>query len=197
MRKARTDADTVRQSLIAAAERMLQETDGRRLVMSEIAARVGLTQSHAHSFFATKDDLVRALAARWFEGVERELEAVAGWAGPPAEKLRRYVLTSLRIKRAKFDENPDLFRAYLALAAEHDDLVRSHAGRLYDILRRIVAEIVPAHEADNAARLAHDATVLFRVPHTIAMFRAWATDERAGAVVDALAAALSSGKKPD
>jgi AcrR family transcriptional regulator len=190
VRKPKFEPGAVRQSLIAAAEQMLEETGGRRLVMSELASRVGLTQSHAHSYFATKDDLVRALAARWFEGVETALQRSVADVNGAEQKLRRYVLTMLRVKREKFDANPELFRAYLALASEHGDVVHEHARALREVLEGVVAGLVAPAEVDSVVQLVEDATVLFRVPHMIAMLRASATDERAEAVVDAVLAAL-------
>lgn len=193
MRQAKADAATVRRSLILAAEHMLEETGGRRLVMSELASRVGLSQSHAHNYFATKDDLVRALAVHWFAEVEAKAKRAVADAKTAEEKLKRYVLAMLKVKRAKFDANPELFRAYLALASEHVDVVHEHGSALREVLETTVAGLVPAADVKASVQLVEDMTVLFRVPHMIAMFRASVTDKRAEAVVDAVLAALKRG----
>jgi AcrR family transcriptional regulator len=172
--------------LIAEAERMLVETQGRRLVLSEIAARIGISQSYAHRFFPTKADLVRTLAQRWFDEVEAESIRILALDRPAPERLELWVLSILRLKRDRFDADPALFLAYLDLAADHMDLVAEHTGKLSAALRAILADMVPAERLDRAHATVEDATVLFRVPMAIARFRRNATDERARNVLRAL-----------
>lgn len=169
--------------MIVVAERQLAASQGRRLVMSEVAAEMGLSQSYAHRFFASKDDLVRALAKRWFAEVEEFCADVARRDMPAEAKLRELVVGTLRLKRAKFDENPVLFRAYLALAEDYPDLVADHAGRLSEMTGSVLQEALSPAQLQPASALVSDATALFRVPHMIAMFRHQATNERAEAVV--------------
>jgi AcrR family transcriptional regulator len=180
------DSDRITSQLIAEAERMLVETQGRRLVLSEIAARVGISQSYAHRFFPTKADLVRALAQRWFDAVEAESTRILALDRPAAERLELWVLSVLRLKRDRFDADPALFLAYLDLAADHMDLVAQHTGKLSAALRAILADMVPAEDLDRAHAMVEDATVLFRMPMNIARFRRNATDERARNVLRAL-----------
>lgn len=165
---------------------MLVETQGRRLVLSEIAARVGISQSYAHRFFPTKADLVRALAQRWFDEVEAESTRIAALDLPPPDRLELWILSILRLKRDRFDADPALFRAYLDLASDHMDLVVEHTQRLGAALRAILADMVPAQDLDRVQATVEDATVLFRVPMNIARFRRNATDERARNVLRAL-----------
>lgn len=169
--------------MIAAAERQLAASQGRRLVMSDVAAEVGISQSYAHRFFASKDDLVRALAIRWFAEVEEFCADIARSDMPPEAKFREIVLGTLRLKRAKFDQNPMLFRAYLALAESYPDLVVAHARLLSEATRSVLQEMLPPPQVSEAAALVGDATATFRIPHMIAMFRQHATEERAEAVV--------------
>ena len=186
MARPRIDAEAVRADLLAAAEGMIRETRGRRLVLSEIAARVGLSQSYAHRFFQTKADVVRALAERWFSEIETAAERIAFGDAPAPERLEGWILTLLRLKRDRHDADPELFRAYLALAAEHPDLVGRHADKLSAGLKSILAEMVPPDALADRLALVEDATLLFRVPANIAQFRDRATDERALQVVRAL-----------
>ena len=187
------DADATREKLLSAAEVMLAETGGQRLILSELARRVGLSQSHAHNFFATKADLVRGLAARWFAEIDSAVAAVQAAELSPQDALRDYVLTILRLKRARLDADPALFRAYLDLAAGHSDIVAAHAGHLRDVLRAILARQVPPPRLEAATDMVLDATVAFRVPHMIALNRAAATDARARRVVAMCQSALDAG----
>ncbi|MFV0474654.1 MAG: TetR/AcrR family transcriptional regulator [Pikeienuella sp.] len=190
MARPKANVQEISDRLIEEAERLLAETRGRRLVLSEIADRVGISQSYVHRFFPTKAALVRALAQRWFDEVERESSAAAGADVPAAKRLEVWMLGLLRLKRDRYDEDPALFDAYLELAGEHPDLVAAHTGRLHEDLARIVAGMVPAGELPAAVALVEDATILFRTPHNISRCRAQATDERAKAVIRMLVGRL-------
>lgn len=192
MARPKADVDKYRNDLLDAAEAMLAETGGRRLVLSELAARLGLSQSYAHRFFGTKDDLVGALAERWFAQVEEIANANAKSGMPAEDRLRGHVLGILAAKRDRFDADPSLFLAYLELAKGHMEKVQEHTNRLTAILTEIVAELVGPPLALSATRLVEDATARFRIPAMIAATRSEATDERAEAVIEMLLAELAS-----
>ncbi|ABV93936.1 putative regulatory protein TetR [Dinoroseobacter shibae DFL 12 = DSM 16493] len=194
MARPKPDTDKIRSRLIAEAEAQLEETDGRRLVLSDLAERVGMSQSHVHTFFPTKADLIRELAARWFDAVETASADAASADAPPDARLEQWVLSILRIKRDRFDANPKLFRAYLELAGAHMDLVQSHAAALRADLARILRDLVGAQDADHAVPLVENATLLFRTPQNIAAYRARATDEAARAICHLLTRSLARSK---
>ncbi len=186
MARPKVDTESLTNRLIDEAERMLVETQGRRLVLSEIAARVGISQSYAHRFFPTKADLVRTLAERWFEHLEAESVRVASLSSPAAERFELWMLTILRTKRDRYDENPALFNAYLDLAADHMDLVREHTRRLSAHLKSILSEMVARSRLEETHAIVEDATILFRTPLNISRYRHLATDDRAKAVIQML-----------
>lgn len=186
MARPKPDTDKIRSRLIAEAEAQLEETDGRRLVLSDLAERVGMSQSYVHTFFQTKSDLIRELATRWFEAVETVSAETAIAEAPADVRLEHWVLSILRIKRGRFDANPKLFRAYLELASAHMDLVHSHAAALRADLVQIVLDLVGEQDIDDAVLLVENATLLFRTPQNIAAYRDRATDEAAQAVCQLL-----------
>ena len=169
---------------------MLVETRGCRIFLSVLADRVGISQSYVHRFFPTKADLVRALAERWFAEVEAASTAALARDLPPDERLEQWVLAILRVKRDRYDADPALFLAYLDLAGDHGDLVATHVRRLSRALESILRDMVRPDRLADSLALVEDATNLFRVPHDIARFRPRATDDRARAVVRAVALAL-------
>ncbi len=198
MARPKSDSEGIKLSLVETAETLLRETAGRRLVLSEIAARTGMSQSYVHRFFPTKDDLIRTLAERWFNDVEMRLAPIAQSTDSAENRLATFILTMLAIKRDRFDDDPILFRAYMALASEQMELVAMHGMRLRKMLSLILKDLVPFDDLQTATDLVEDATTLFRVPMMIALFRHRVTDERAKAVVQALLYSLSNsaGGKP-
>ncbi|RXZ64407.1 hypothetical protein [Pelagerythrobacter rhizovicinus] len=171
---------------------MLTETRGRRLVLSELAARIGISQSYAHRFFATKADLVRELAARWFKQIETESAKIAALDLSAGDRLERWVLTLLSLKRDRYDADPEVFDAYLELAADHMDIVANHAAKLTRDLTAILSDIVPPGDLETTVAIVEDATMLFRVPFNISRFRHRATNTRAKAVVQLLLAGVAA-----
>ncbi len=179
MPRPKPDTKKVRLRLIAEAEAQLEQSDGRRLVLSDLAERVGMSQSYVHTFFPTKADLIRALASKWFESVEQASKAAAQADGSPEMRLENWLLAILREKRDRFDANPKLFRAYLELAGAHMDLVQIHVEALRRDLETIVRDMAPADEIAATVQMIENATLLFRTPHNIAAYRSRATDDAA------------------
>lgn len=165
--------------LIAEAEAQLEKSDGRRLILSDLAEHVGMSQSYIHTFFPTKADLVRALAGNWFESVEKASRTAVLADVSPEMRLERWVLSILRRKRDRFDANPKLFRAYLELAGGHMDLVQVHVEALRQDLETIVRDLTQADEVAATVQLIENATLLFRTPQNIAAYRSRATDDAA------------------
>ena len=192
MARPKADTDKIKTHLITEAEKQLEQSDGRRLVLSDLAERVGMSQSYVHTFFPTKSDLVRALAAKWFDEVEAVSRNAAQSDQCAEMRLQSWLLGILRIKRDKFDANPKLFRAYLELASAHMDLVQSHVAALRKDLGIIVTDLVPPAHVCDAVKLIENATLLFRTPQNIAAYRSRATDDAARSVCKMIIAYISS-----
>jgi len=188
----KADTEKIKARLIIEAEKQLEQSDGRRLVLSDLAERVDMSQSYVHTFFPTKSDLVRALAAKWFDEIEAVSRDAAQKDQSADKRLENWLLDILRIKRDRFDANPKLFRAYLELASAHMDLVQSHVAALRRDLDTIVTDLVPPSQASEAVVLIEDATLLFRTPQNIATYRSRATDDAARKVCSLIIACVSS-----
>lgn len=186
MPRPKVDAKAVSGQLLDEAEALLEESGGRRLILSDVAARAGMSQSYAHRFFPTKADLIHALAERWFKEVQKQSNDAACGDEPAGQRLENWLLAILRTKRDAYDRNPSLFLAYLEMAGDHQDLVMEHVGRLQSDLKAILADLKPNRPLADAVALVEDATLLFRTPHNIARYRVQATDQRAKAIIQML-----------
>lgn len=195
MARPKADPDKTRAVILDEAERMLEETMGRRLFMSDIAARMGISQSYVHRFYRTKADLVKCLAQRWFHDVQAEADRIADLDLPAEDRLDMWVLSLLHLKRERFDANPELFRAYVDLAAQHMPLLGDHAEALEMSLRRILRDMVEDEHLDEAVVCVQDATILFTMPFNIARFPQRATPARAKVVLRVLRAGLDALSK--
>lgn len=180
------DANAMRARMVDKAEQLLRQSRGRRLVLSDIAAELGMSQSNAHRYFPTKHDLVAALAERWFAEVAKAARKAVQGEESPRERVISWVLAIMRVKRARFDEDSELFRAYLALASQHVAIAKRHADELRAIVSPAIVQITGKTAVIAELDLLEDATVQFRNPYMIAMLRERATAARARAATRAV-----------
>jgi AcrR family transcriptional regulator len=186
MARPRVDGEEMRARLLEAAETLLKANGGCKLVLSDIASALGMAQSNAYRYFRTKDELVAALARRWFADVERAAEAAVAMATGPEEKIRGWLLATMREKVRRFDEDPEIFLSYLELAKGYPEVVAGHVEQLRAMIDRAVLEIVGEARLAQAMGLLEDATILFRNPYLIAHHRERVTEGRAREVLDAV-----------
>lgn len=186
MPRPRVDNTAIRNRIVDIAETLLVESSGRRLVLSDIAARMGVSQPYVYRHFKNKQALVGELAMRWFEKIETAGDDICTSGDIWQDKLRAHILTTLKLKRQAYDANPELFAAYLRLAGAYPDSVQQHVQILTGQMRRIIAPAVAEHECDELVNLVLDATVQFRVPSAIMDYPAHATAPRAALVLEAL-----------
>lgn len=176
----------MRERFFAAAEAIIRTNGGRKLVLSDIANALGMSQSNAYRYFRTKDDLITALADRWFADVEHAAEAAVTRATGPEEQITGWLLATMRRKIERFDRDPELFESYLELAKAYPEIVAAHAERILAMVRPAAMELVGAARVAQAMHLLEDATISFRNPYLIAQQRMSLTEDRALAVLDAL-----------
>ncbi len=95
-RARRGDGERLRDEILAAAERMLIETnDQAALSIRAIAAAVGVTAPSIYLHFADRNDLLFAVCERHALRLEAEMAAAADGVTDPVERLRRRGLAYL------------------------------------------------------------------------------------------------------
>ena len=188
MARPKSDLKAARARLLAAAEELLSRHGPNKVTVCDVAAACGMSQSNAYRFFPSKAALLAGVAARWFEEIEQALEAIAVEEGDARGRIMAFVLTQLRMKRARLKADPVMFQAYLDLGARNVDLVWAHVARISGFFEKIVEAWLQDAGLEGDARavttLIEDATLLFRDPNVILRRHHSCTDERARAVVE-------------
>jgi AcrR family transcriptional regulator len=182
----KVDSGDVRARFFEMAEGILKQNGGRKLRLADVAKAVGMSQSNAYRYFQSKDELVSALAERWFAGVEQAATRAVAHAVDPKAKIRGWLLATMNEKTSRFDHDPETFLSYLELAKGYPDIVFLHTQRLRTIVENAVLELVCPEQLDWAIDTLEDATVQFRNPYLIAAQRGRATEARAISVLDAV-----------
>ncbi len=191
MPRPQTDMRAEKARLLAIAETLLKKQGSLKITLSEVAAIAGMSQSNIYRFFPSKVSLFEEIISSWFEDVEAGLRTILNSNESGEQKIREIILHQLRLKRARFDEDPDLFQALMEMASGNMDLVNRHVQAIHSFKTGAMQQFflesdLPMHHLEKAVSLAEDMTVLFRDPRAIAARRPDCTDERANVVIDFL-----------
>ena len=125
--------------------------------------------ARVYRHFASKAALRNAVTERWLARVGEPLAKIVAEDGPAADRLHRWFLKLIAIKRQKTKTEPELFATYQKILAESRDVVRAHVDMLVGQVRTIIADGIRRGEfakvdPDTTARAIFFATVRFHVP---------------------------------
>jgi len=149
-----------RARMIEAAGRVFRQAGFQTATMAQVAEAAGVSKGLPYHYFASKDDLAKAVVASHLTEV---WDVLSSWpAVGPEERLRWFVSTALNHARA----HEDSYRLYLSLALQPAtrDLVMAEVERrramlvgVDEELRSIFAEL--GHADPEAAALVLRVTV--------------------------------------
>ena len=95
------------------------------------ALALGVSHAAVYQHVATKAELRDLVVARWVDATMAPLRAIAAAPGPAPQRLRQLFDTlPVATKRRRVREDPELFAAYRALAAEADRPKTAHVDEL-------------------------------------------------------------------
>jgi AcrR family transcriptional regulator len=133
-----------RDRVLDAAEDTLRRFGPAKTTVVDVARALGVSHGTVYRHFASKAQLRDAVLERWLRRMTEPLDAVAREGGPAADRLRRWLLTLITMKRGRAREDPDLFAAYAQLSQEARGVTVAHVAEM----RRQIAGIL----ADGMAR---------------------------------------------
>ncbi len=183
MPRPKIDVESKRREVLDQAEALLDRYGPDRITMQDISAACGMSQSNIYRFFANKEELLNSLANRWFDEVECALARVMQSDAPPLDVLELFIKTQFRIKRDRYDDNPELFVKYLSLATNSPAAVQEHVNTLQSWLRELVKRSLPGGTSKRTVAVIEDMTIKYRDPHLISAHRKECTDARLNALL--------------
>ena len=202
-----TDAtDAQRRRILDAAEAVLRRHGPGKTGVVDVARELGQSHASVYRYFASKAELIDALAGRWLAAVTDPLGAIAADpARPAADRLRAYLLALFHIKVRKVTLDPELFAVYQAITAAAHAVAADHLAALVAQVAAIIADGVAAGEfpADldpaRAARAVLAGSLRFHHPTLLASMGPTPADADALDVFDLLVAGLRAGAlgRPD
>lgn len=205
MGRPKTNIAEAREKLLSSAEVLMGEIGAKRLTVTAIAERSGMSQSNAYRFFRKKDELMQALANRWFDPVLACFSGLSEKNPPPDARLVRAIVDCLAIYIERYEKSARRFGGYMDLSRTYPDAIAPHVAFMrMQLTEWIVDALIAAGQPESlhepAAQLFLDMTVLFRNPNLLPLYPDDATPIRAERTVrvflnlaaspDRLAAAL-------
>lgn len=152
------DHEAIRTQLMDAAEDMVRARGAINLSLTEVAAACGMSQSSFYRYFASKEAFFEAIAGRWFEELNQIMEDVVASDLPPREKLFEFFARRVAVKRARFEADPNLFRANMDLGEEHWEVIRGYVDLADHYMAVILGEAMaegyfPGYDLDHVVSL--------------------------------------------
>lgn len=133
-----SDTPLTRELILATAEDVIRRFGPAKATVVDVARALGVSHTAVYRHVASKAELRDRVLERWLEATVLPMRAIAAAEGPAPERLRRLIDALIAVKRRRAAEDPELFTAYRALAAEAQAVVARHLGELVDLIAAVV-----------------------------------------------------------
>ena len=191
MPRPETDIEATRIRIMDAADRIIQERGAISFTMTDLATAVGMSPSNLYRFFESKDALAEAMAGEWFSELLVIMEGLVSAEMPVEEKLYQFFAKRVVIKRARYEEDPELFESYMELGDEHFEVIKGYVDLADHYMASILAEAMEKGyfkglELDTVVSLVNTMVQPFCNPQLMMQMMHLATEERLRIVIDTI-----------
>jgi|TARA_R110000772_G_scaffold72505_28_gene158266 TetR/AcrR family transcriptional regulator, repressor of the ameABC operon len=188
MPRPETDIEATRIRIMDAADRIIQERGAISFTMTDLATAVGMSPSNLYRFFESKDALAEAMAGEWFAELLVIMEGLVSADMPVEEKLYQFFAKRVVIKRARYEEDPELFESYMELGDEHFEVIKGYVDLADHYMASILAEAMEKGyfkglELDTVVSLVNTMVQPFCNPRLMMQMMHLATEERLRIVI--------------
>ena len=129
----------VRFRLIAAAGTEIRQIGPRRMTISGIAGRLGMSHANVYRYFADKNGLIEAVLNGWLRVIEQRLQDIVDGPDPADDKLERFLATLARAYAEGVSQDPAVFQ--LLVETEHAPTeAERHRRRIETLVEQIIEE---------------------------------------------------------
>lgn len=132
------DAPLTRDQILTAAEDVIRRFGPAKATVVDVARALGVSHTAVYRHVATKAELRDLVVGRWVETTMSPLRAIVAQPGPAPERLRTLIDALIAAKRRRAADDPELFTAYRALAAEAKSVVVGHLDELVGLIANVI-----------------------------------------------------------
>src|SRR3954465_14101460 len=112
------DAPLTRDRIVSAAEDVLRRFGPDKATVVDVARALGVSHTAVYKHVASKAELRDLVVGRWVEQTMPTLRPAPAGPEPAPERLRKLIDTLIVVKRRRATDDPELFAAYMTLAAD-------------------------------------------------------------------------------
>lgn len=199
MPRPETDIDAKRIEIMEVADKIIRERGAISFTMTDLAAAANMSQSNLYRFFDSKDALAEAMAGEWFSDLHKIMEDLVQTDMPVEEKLYLFFAKRLVLKRARYDEDPELFESYMELGDEHFEVIKGYVDLADHYMASILAEAMEngyfeGLELDAVVSLVNTMMQPFCNPKLMMQMMHLATEERLRLVISTILNGMRSDR---
>lgn len=156
-----TDTPLTRELILATAEDVIRRFGPGKATVVDVARALGVSHTAVYRHVATKAELRGLVVGRWLEAMMSPLRAIAAAPGPAPQRLRELFDAMIALKRRRATEDPELFAAYLTLAADARPVVAAHVDELIGLAASVIESGVKEGAFRATDHMAAGRAVLF------------------------------------
>lgn len=132
------DTPLTRERILAAAEDVIRRFGPAKATVVDVARALGVSHASVYRHVATKAELRDLVVGRWAEETMPPLRAIVALSKPAPQRLRMLFDALIAVKRRRATDDPELFAAYRALAAETKSVAAAHVDELVELAASII-----------------------------------------------------------
>jgi AcrR family transcriptional regulator len=191
-----------RAAIVETARVHLRRFGQDKMTIVGIARALGMSHANVYRYFPSKTAIIDAVLDGWLSRVENFISEVANRPGSAAERVEAVVMELHRRRRAKFQQEPELYESFRRVIVSRSDAVARRQEKIAAVFRKLVEQGVAAGEfraidPGEAATLLEDSTAFFLHPAVMPSALNNRGEERARNVVRHVLAGFSPDPPAD
>lgn len=164
-----SEPQDTRTSIVETARLHLRRFGEDKMTIIGIARALGMSHANIYRYFPSKAAIVEAVLDRWLSRVENFIEETAQREGTAAERIERVVFELHRRRRAKFQQEPELYESFRRVIVSRSHAVAKRQEKIAGVFRELIRKGIEdgefrAVDPDEAATVLEDATAFFLHP---------------------------------
>lgn len=165
--------DDTRARLIAAAALEIRQIGPRRMSVSGVAAKLGMSHANVYHYFTGKAALIEAVLNAWLRPIELRLQDIVDGPDPADDKLERFLTTLARAYADGQRTDSAIFRLLVEPQVVPREIER-HIKRIEGWRERVCEEGISTRlfngpDARRAAQLAGDLSAAYCDPRVLGL----------------------------
>jgi AcrR family transcriptional regulator len=133
------EAPLTREKVLSAAEDVIRRHGPAKATVLDVARALGVSHTAVYRHVATKAELRDMVVGRWLEATMPPLRAIVAKSGPAPVRLRKLIDALIAVKRRRAANDPELFAAYMTLAADAKSVIAAHIDEMVGQVAKVIA----------------------------------------------------------